>query len=173
MTVSVGEAAKLLEERGMLKRRRDDHVARVPAHMASVLGRDIPADLRDFYLERIYSVGDFLAIAPAWNDWVGWRPAGDTELLPAQAVPIFSDGCGSLYGLDLSTTDDSPPVYFFDHEDCFETPQWAAGSTLGRFLLLLGEHDQAYREGRPDGWQLSIDPDIDKCPRAPAIWEAD
>jgi hypothetical protein len=62
-------------------------------------------------------------------------------------------------------------VYFFDHQDEYERPRWAAGSSLGAFLLLYADHDRAYAEDRPDGWELEIDPDIDKCPRAPAIWE--
>ena len=93
-------------------------------------------------------------------------------LLPVQAVPIFSDGAGSLYGLDLSSGMTSPAVYFFDHEDLFERPRWAAGSSLGRFLLLLGQHDRAVDEGRAPGWERGIDPDIDKCSRAPPIWLA-
>jgi hypothetical protein len=93
-------------------------------------------------------------------------------LLPAQAVPIFFDGAGNLYALDLSSGVASPAVYFFDHEDLFERPRWAAGSSLGHFLLLLGQHDQAIDEGRAPGWELGIDPDIDKCPRAPPIWLA-
>jgi hypothetical protein len=93
-------------------------------------------------------------------------------LLPAQAVPIFSDGAGSLYGLALTSGVASSAVYFFVHEDLFERPRWAAGSSLGHFLLLLGQHDQAIDEGRTPGWECDIDPDIDKCPRAPPIWLA-
>lgn len=94
-------------------------------------------------------------------------------LLNAQAVPIFSDGAGNLYGLDLSSGAATPAVYFFDHEDLFERPHWAAGSSLGRcLLLLLGQQDQALEEGRTPGWEREIDPDIDKCPRAPPIWRA-
>jgi hypothetical protein len=37
-------------------------------------------------------------------------------------------------------------------------------------MLLAADHDKAYAEDWPERWQLSIDPDIDKCPRAPAIW---
>jgi hypothetical protein len=93
-----------------------------------------------------------------------------TALLHVQAVPIFFDGCGSLYGLDLSSGDLTPAVYFFDHEDEFSKPHWAAGSSLGAFLLLLADHDRAYRENWSERWQLAIDPDLDNCPRAPAIW---
>jgi hypothetical protein len=39
-------------------------------------------------------------------------------------------------------------------------------------LLLLGQHDRAIDEGRAPGWERDIDPDIDKCPRAPPIWLA-
>lgn len=65
-----------------------------------------------------------------------------------------------------------PAVYVFDHEDLFDRPRWAAGSSIGRFLLLLAQHDQAISENRSTGWRLSIDPDLDKCPRAPPIWLA-
>jgi hypothetical protein len=87
-------------------------------------------------------------------------------------VPIFFDGCGSLFGLDLASGDTTPAVYFFDHADEFAKPRWAAGSSLGAFLLLAADHDQAYEENWPERWQLAIDPDLDKCPRAPAIWNA-
>lgn len=96
-----------------------------------------------------------------------------TALLHVNAVPIFFDGSGSLFGLDLGEEKDRvPAVYFFDHADGFGRPRWAAGSSLGAFLLLLAESDRALRNGRPARWELSIDPDIDKCPRAPPIWAA-
>ena len=91
-------------------------------------------------------------------------------LLPASAVPLISDGCGSLFGLDLSAADAGPAVYFFDHEDEFRTPRWAAGSSLGLFLLVLADSDRALSEGWPLQWALKLDPDLDKCRRAPAIW---
>ncbi len=95
-----------------------------------------------------------------------------TELAHANAVPLFNDGCGNLFGLDLLFENTAPAVYFFDHEVGFEKPEYAAGSALGPFLLLLAQHDQAIREGRASGWELAVDPDIDKCPRAPPIWLA-
>jgi hypothetical protein len=64
-------------------------------------------------------------------------------------------------------------VYFFDHEDGFEFPAYAVGSSIEKALYLLAEHDLALHEDRPDGWELAIDPDLDKCPRAPPIWLAD
>ena len=63
-------------------------------------------------------------------------------------------------------------MYFFDACDLYATPQWAAGSSLGAFLLLLADHDRSYDEKWPKKWELRIDPDIDKCPRARAIWAA-
>jgi hypothetical protein len=38
-------------------------------------------------------------------DRMGWRTADQliTELLGVQPVPITGDGCGKLFGLDLST----------------------------------------------------------------------
>jgi hypothetical protein len=56
-----------------------------------------------------------------------------------------------------------PAVYFFDHEDLFERPRWAAGSSLGH-LLLLGQHDRAIDEGRAPVWESGIDPDNENCP---------
>ena len=174
MRIPVPDAAAQLEARGLLTRRRDDHSARIIAHVRHLLCRELPTDLIAFYRERIARVGEFTAQAPTWNDHVGWRSrdAIVTQLLPAEAVPVFDDGCGSLYGLDLTPGVEIPAVYFFDHEDGFEKPGWAAGSSLGAFLLLLAESDRAHDEGWPPGWQTRIDPDITNCPRAPAIWLA-
>lgn len=61
------------------------------------------------------------------------------------------------------------PPYLFDHERGF-APEPAAGSSLGVFLLLLADHDRAYDEKWPACWQLKVDPYIERCPRAPAIW---
>jgi hypothetical protein len=174
MKISVAKAAKELEARGLLKRTRADQADRIIAHVRAQLGRELPADLEDFYREGIARVGEFEAVAPLWNDHAGWRPVAieTTRLMHAKAVPIFLDGAGSLFGLDLSAGADTPAVYFFDHEESFNAPQWAAGSSLGTFLLLLADGDRAHREGWPPKWELAIDPDIEKCPRAPAIWNA-
>jgi hypothetical protein len=48
-----------------------------------------------------------------------------------------------------------------------------AGSSIGSFLLLLAEHDAGIDEKQPPGWELKIDPNLEKCPRAPPIWLAD
>ncbi|WP_332771894.1 SMI1/KNR4 family protein [Phenylobacterium sp.] len=174
MKIPPSEACQVLDDRGVLKRHRQDHSARIIEHVNDLIGGVMPADLEEFYKERIYQVADFLAVSPIWNDHVGWRTDDSlvTRLLRAQAVPLFWDGCGSLYGLDLTVGESTPGVYFFDHEDEFARPRWATGSSLGAFLLLLAEHDQALDEGRAAGWELSIDPDIDKCSRAPALWLA-
>jgi len=173
--VPVAEAARILEERGQLHRRRFDQSERLIPHVAQRLGCALPDDLVEFYRERIGRVGDFDAIFPIWNDYVGWRPEGFkiTDLLHVGAVPLFSDGCASLYGLDLTSVGQTPAVYFFDKDDGYSKPQWAAGSSLGTFLLLLADFDQSYAEHWPMKWQLDIDPDIDRCPRARAIWAAD
>ncbi len=171
MKASVNEAARELEERGLLKRVSHDEAERTIQHVEVLLGQEIPSRLAALYRERIERVGEFPAIAPIWNERVGWR--GDavvTELLHVQAVPIFADGSGNLFGLDLASGEASPAIYFFDHERGFEKPEYAAGSSLGAFLLLLGEYDRAWREKWPSRWELAIDPDIDNCPRAPAIW---
>jgi hypothetical protein len=172
MKPTVHEAARLLEERGLLTRTRADQSAGIIDHVREALGNDLPEDLEAFYRERISRVGDFNAILPTGNDRVGWRSGAVRmdSLLPASAVPLFSDGCGSLFGLDLSAADAAPAVYFFDHEDEFRTPRWAAGSSLGSFLLLLADSDQAQSENWPLHWELKLDPDLDKCTRAPAIW---
>lgn len=175
MSVSVADACARLEARGLLDRRKRDDSARIIPYVRALLGGRIPSDLAEFYRENIYAVGDFLAVVPVWNDHVGWRTPDSlvTELLHVQAVPIMGDGCGNLFGLDLTTGDRAPAVYFFDHEDGFERPHYAAGSCLGAFLLLMGDHDRAFREGWPQQWELSIDGDIGKCPRAPPIWLAE
>lgn len=172
MKISVKEAALALEERGLLRRHKSDHSELVIDRVRELLGRPLPEELIDFYRERIARVGDFGAIAPSWNDWVGWGKDDfpSTALLHAEAVPIFSDGCFNLFGLDLSSGAESPAVYFFEESRGFERPIYAAGSSLGAFLLLLAEEDLAFQENRPPGWQLAIDPDLDKCPRAPPIW---
>jgi hypothetical protein len=172
--IRVADAVQKLEQMGVLERTRADHTALIISHVREQVGQDLPPDLEDFYGERIARIGDFHAITPIWNDHVGWRPVAvqTTDLLPAKAIPIFSDGCGSLFGLDLSAGDRTPAVYFFDHEQDFRAPQWAAGSSLGSFLLLLADSDRAQREGWPPRWELGIDPDLDTCPRAPALWNA-
>ena len=170
--IDVAAAAHELEQKGLLRRDRADNAERIIRHVSQQLGQKLPTDLEALYRESISRVGEFDAITPVWNDRVGWRPVAveATRLLSSQAVPIFSDGCGSLYGLDLSAGDNVPAVYFFDHDDQFAIPRWAAGSSVGAFLLLLGESDRAGREGWPSNWELAIDPDIEGCPRAPAIW---
>jgi hypothetical protein len=162
--INITEVAHALEAQDRLERHRPKQLERIIGQVREQLGQALPPDLDDFYRERIASVGDFLTIGLVWTEWV-------TKLLHVQAVPIFFDGCGSMYGLDLASGDAIPAVYFFDHEDEFSKPRWAAGSSLGTFLLLLADHDRAYEENWPERWQLSIDPDLDKCPRAPAIWD--
>lgn len=174
MRIAVPEAVAQLDRRGLIERRQDDHSDRIIEHVGDLVGRAIPGDLADFYRERIHGLDGFLAIRPTWNDHVGWHGSDSivARLLHVQAAPIFWDGCGSLYGLDLASGEDVPAVYFFDHEDSFERPRFAAGSSLGAFLLLLADHDRASEERWPPKWELTIDPDLEKCPRAPAIWDA-
>lgn len=38
------------------------------------------------------------------------------------------------------------------------------------FTLYLANADKALDEGWPERWMLTHDPDIEHCPRAPAIW---
>lgn len=131
MDITISEACRLLEARGVLRRQPGDPSDGMVQQVRELLGGQMPADLEALYRERMKSVGDFAAILPKWNARPGWRQEGALRsLLHAQAVPIFSDGNGSLYGLDLSSGSQRPAVYFFDHEDLFERPRWAAGSSL-------------------------------------------
>lgn len=174
MTIAVSEAVRHLDNRGLIERARADHSERVIEHVCKLLDRRLPTDLASFYRERISRLGEFYAHTPEWNDHVGWRSPDTlvTELLHVEAVPLFGDGSGNLYGLDLTPDAEPRAVYFFDHERGFDAPLWAAGSSLGAFLLLLAESERAYCEHWPPRWEQEIDPDIGKCPRAPAIWAA-
>ncbi len=174
MKITVSEAVRSLETVGLIKREKNDRSEVVVDRVTELVGRPLPQDLIDLYREHVAAVGEFAAITPSWNDRIGWSKdvVSMTDLLHANAIPLFDDGCGNLFGLDLSTGDETPSVYFFDHEREFDRPRYAAGSSLGAFLLLLGEEDKAYREGRPAGWQLAIDPDLDKCLLAPPVWRA-
>ena len=91
MTLSVAEACRQVETRALLKRERVDHSDLIIAKVSAVLGRELPSDLADFYRERVASIVEFVAIAPAWNDRMGW-PTEDrlmTELAHVQAVSVF------------------------------------------------------------------------------------
>ena len=172
MRILVRDAAREVEQYGLLERLRDYHPDKVIEHVGRVLRRELPADLIDFYREGIARIGDFPSFVPHWNAHVGWRTPDTavTELLHADAMPLFDDGCGNLYGLDLTPDVEAPAVYFFDHERGYDTPQYAVGSSLGAFILLLADQDRAFDEGWTPRWELKIDPDLDTCPRAPAIW---
>ncbi|WP_375268927.1 SMI1/KNR4 family protein [Phenylobacterium sp.] len=144
------------------------------AHVGELLGRTPPPALLEFYRAGIVRIEDFRAFVPRWNAYRGWRPEDDfmASLLCADAVPLFSDGCGSVYGLDVTPGLEEPAVYFFDHATSPPAPDWAAGSSLARFLPLLAQADRALDERWPARWELAIDPDLERCPRAPAIWDA-
>lgn len=174
MKTTVSSAVRQLKARKILLHTRDDHSDKIIQRVGELLGRKLPSDLVEFYREQIMTVAGHDACLPWWNDWVGWHStdAFVTHLAHADAVPLFWDGCGSLFGLDLTPGVETPSVYFFDHEDGYERARWAAGSSLGAFLLLFADHDRAYDEQWPLKWQLKIDPEIEKCPRAPAIWDA-
>lgn len=174
MRISVAQAVHQLENRGVLRRFRHAQSDKIIPYVQSLISRPLPQDLIDFYREEIAGVSECDAIAPAWNDYVGWRTqdALVTELLPVSAIPLFYDGCGNKFALDLTPGVERPAIYFFDHEDGFARPRWAAGSSLGAFLLLAADQDQAFEEKWPEKWELAIDPDIDRCPRARAIWAA-
>lgn len=174
MTISVEEAIQKLEGRGMLIRRARNQSEKIIELASELIGHRPPTDLVDFYRANVAEVGEYFATTPVWNQRVGWikRDWVMDRLLPLQAIPIFDDGCGSLFGVDISTDNDHPAVYFFDHETRLEGVDYAAGSSIGAFLLLLAEQSATFGQHRPPGWQLKIDPDIDKCARAPPIWLA-
>lgn len=162
LSISVTDAARDLEAQRVLVRFRKDYSARTIEGVSRKIGRTLPVSLEEFYRQNIKSVGEFNAV----------DIDSATDLLHAHAIPIFSDGCGSLYGVDLLNIDENPSVYFFDHIDEYEKPHWAAGSSIGTFLHFLANHDRAIQEQWPENWQLSIDPDIERCPRAPPSWES-
>lgn len=172
MPISVAEAARQLESRGLLERWRTDQSERIIDLVSALIGRDIPRDLADFYRERIRYIVQYSSILPVWNSYVGWRMPGDdlTRFLHHDVIPLFSDGCGSRFVLDLTPGVEVPAVYFIDHAEEDKGPNYAVGSSLGRFLLLAGDHDRAFDEAWPEKWELTIDPDLVSCPRAPAIW---
>jgi hypothetical protein len=174
MTIAVDHAFQVLTPLGVVEQNQHIQPEMLIKYVERLIGRPTPEDLCDFYRKQISRVADFTSVIPIWNSYTGWVSKGwDLDmLLPAKAIPLFGDGCGSVFGVDVSTEHEHPAVYFFDHENQYEKANYAAGSSIGAFLLLLAEHDQAIDERRPPGWQLTIDPDIDKCPRAPPIWLA-
>jgi hypothetical protein len=114
------------------------------------------------------------AIAPVWNHHVGWRTPDSlvTEFLALNVIPLFYDGCGNKFCLDLTPGVETPAVYFFEFQVGVRGPEWAAGSSLGAFMLLAADRDRALDEKWAERWELTIDPDLDKCLRAPPIWAA-
>jgi hypothetical protein len=174
MTITVDQAFEALNARGVVEQNPRFQPEMLIKYVERLIGRPAPKDLCDFYRKRISRVGDFNSVIPIWNSYAGWvsKGWGLDMLLPAKAIPLFGDGCGSVWGVDVSSPDDHPAVYFFDHEDRSETPSYAAGSSIGTFLMLLADHDHAIEEHWPPDWSLKIDPDIGKCPRAPPIWLA-
>jgi hypothetical protein len=181
MTISVAEAVRRLEPGGLLKcapRRlkpgRAFQPDRLVAIVRNLIGQEVPQDLQDFYHEGIWRIGSYGAVTATFSDYVDWRDEADyfTKYLDIGAIEIFSDECGNPYVLDLTSGDQTPAVYFIDHEDDPPVLAYAAGSSLGACMLLIGEAERAFvaREKLPDRWELTIDPDIEKCPRAPALW---
>jgi hypothetical protein len=169
--ISVSEAAHQLEKRGLLTRRRRKFEIQVIDFVSEQLGRPVPPELAEFYAENIDYICDAGAICPTWNPWVGFEPVYPDlwNALP-DAVPLFTDGNGSLFGLDLLDAGPRRGVYFFDHIDSFKFPAWPAGSSLATFLLFLGDRDRALQEGWPDDWMEKIDPEIKNCPRVEPRW---
>ncbi len=173
MGQSVTAVIASLDGAALLRRGSTERSDERAAYVSGAIGRLCPPDLAEFYGESVAQLADFLAILPEWTIGGGWRSryADVTALLHVDAVPIFLDGAGSFYGADLSDGGGCA-VYFFDHDDGFARPRWAAGSSIATFLRLLAEHDRAVEEGRPKGWELSVDPDLVNCSRAPPIWLA-
>ena len=174
MTVTVDQAFDTLSAREAIETDPRIQPIMLVKYVERLIGRPAPKDLADFYAKQISAVGDFASVAPVWKPYTGWVSQGwDLDmLLHVDAIPLFGDGCGSVFGVNVSTEDDHPAVYFFDHEGVYEKANYAAGSSIGAFLLLLADHDRAVLDHWPPAWELKIDPDIDECPRAPPIWLA-
>ena len=74
MKPTIPEAARQLEERGLLTRTRADQSAGIIDHVREALGNDLPEDLEAFYRERISRVDDFNAIFRRGTiGWAGGR----------------------------------------------------------------------------------------------------
>ena len=96
MRIPVHAAAASIEERGLLERYRPHDCEAVIAHIVDLVGHDIHSDLKDFYRERIYAIGDFTAYRPVWNAYhKRWTDNYVTELLHRNAIPLLNDGCGN------------------------------------------------------------------------------
>lgn len=181
VSISIAEAVLRLEPGGLLKcaprslkRGHSFDPDRLIANVRELIGQDLPRDLQDFYHAGIWQIGSYGAVTATFSDWVDWRGGADyfTKYLELGAIEVFSDECGNPYVLDLTSGDQTPAVYFIDHEIDPPVLGFAAGSSLGACMLLIGEDERAFfaKEERPDRWELAIDPDIEKCPRAPALW---
>jgi len=173
--LTLSYAIRELERRRLLTHSRagsgNDFVLRVEA----LIGAPLPPEAIELYRAEITSIGEFAAVLPAKRGSHGWQAGADDavrSLLHVDALPLFFDGCGNLFGLDLTAGASRRAVYFFDHERGFAKPEYAVGSSIPAFLLVLADHDRAIAERWPQGWELEIDPDLDKCPRAPPIWLA-
>lgn len=103
---------------------------------------------------------------------MGWRTDDSEicELLHLNFLPVFSEGCGNTIAMDITPGVQDAALYFFDHEGWMDAPDYAVASSLGAFLLLAVAEYEAGDEELPEKWQLEIDPDIEKCSRAPALW---
>jgi hypothetical protein len=173
MRISVSAAVEQLVAQELIERERHGDPDSVVDHVCQLIGRAVPSDLADLYREEIRFVGDFRAVYPTFNQRMGWDPDNDatiTRLLDAKVVPIFFDGVGNLYAFDVDPAVQTPAVYLFDHEREFAL-EHIAGTSLGSFLLILGDMDRAIAEDWPEGWQLRIDPDLDKSSKAPPEWK--
>lgn len=170
MTDSIHDIIEAIEARGLLTRSSEPFDEAMPPHLERLIGQPLPPDLIEFYRERVESIGLFDGLFPIWNDFMGrWLTEMEhfRVLRRSNAVPLFEDGGGNYFGLDL--TAGGTAVYFFDHADDYK-PQDAAGSTLAKFLLILAEVAASEEGDLPSGRAREIDPDIDKCPRAEAGW---
>lgn len=94
MKITVAEAVSRLDERGVLDRIRHPQAEEIIPYVEALIGRPLPTDLADLYQLGVAQIVDFDAILPVWNDRVGWRTPDSlvTELLHANAIPLFGDG---------------------------------------------------------------------------------
>lgn len=113
MVVSFAEAVRALEARGQLTRHKyGGDATRLKLMLTEVFGPQHPGELAEFYGQAIASLGEFHAVSPGWSDRCGWGESAEilSDLMDVGAAPLFNDGCGNIYGLDLTADDATPAV---------------------------------------------------------------
>src|SRR4051812_35696047 len=102
MDISVQAAIARLNRQGVVGRSKEQFIESMIAHVVHLLGRPLPSELEELYRQRVASIADFNAILPHRSGRMGFGYGGGdwlTDFLPAQVIPVFSDGCGSVFAL--------------------------------------------------------------------------